>query len=435
MMPSSRTSIPAADASTEDPPSSLVLARDFNAVRQTTIALCEPLEPEDCVVQSMPDASPVKWHLAHTTWFFEEFILSAHVPGDRVHHPQFSYLFNSYYNAVGQRLPRSQRGLITRPTVQEVLDYRAAVDRRMTEFLGNSDAELIQRVAPLLTLGLNHEQQHQELLLTDVKHALWHNPLYPVYTHRDAAPRETAPALRWLAYPEGVRWVGYEGEGFAYDNEGPRHREFVNGFRIASRPVTNGEYLEFMADGGYSRPDAWLSDGWAAVQQQGWVAPLYWEQRGDQWWTFTLSGMLPVNPAEPVCHVSYYEADAFARWAEARLPTEAEWETAADVAISGNFLESGRFHPSPAVSGSDTEPVQIFGDVWEWTASAYLPYPGFRPASGAVGEYNGKFMCNQHVLRGGSCASPRDHLRPTYRNFFYADARWQYSGIRLAQSL
>ncbi|WP_152053628.1 ergothioneine biosynthesis protein EgtB [Tautonia marina] len=433
MTSSPHTSLPAAGGSTDNLPASDVLIQNFTSVRHTSIALCEPLNPEDFVVQSMPDASPVKWHLAHTTWFFEEFILAAFAPGYRVHHPQFSYLFNSYYNAVGQRLSRAQRGLITRPSVQEVFEYRAAVDRSMTEFLDGADLDLLHRIRPLLTLGLNHEQQHQELLLTDLKHALWHNPLRPVYKHRDPASMENAPALRWLAYPEGVRWVGYEGDGFAYDNEGPRHREFVNGFRIASRPVTNGEYLAFMADGGYSRPDAWLSDGWATVQQQGWVAPLYWEREGDEWWTFTLAGMLPVNPAEPVCHVSYYEADAFARWAGARLPTEAEWETAADVAISGNFLDSRRYHPAPTISGTDTEPDQFFGDVWEWTASAYLPYPGFRPASGAVGEYNGKFMCNQQVLRGGSCVSPRDHLRPTYRNFFYTDARWQFSGIRLAQ--
>ncbi|WP_182830346.1 ergothioneine biosynthesis protein EgtB [Tautonia rosea] len=435
MMSSPRTPVPAPGGSTDDLASFSVLVRDFNAVRQTSIALCDPLEPEDFVVQSMPDASPVKWHLAHTTWFFEEFILSAFVPGYRVYHPQFSYLFNSYYNAVGQRLSRSQRGLITRPTVQEVFDYRMAVDQRMNEFLGGAEPDLIQRMVSLLTLGLNHEQQHQELLLTDVKHALWHNPLHPVFKHRNAEPVESALPMRWLAYPEGVRWVGFEGEGFAYDNEGPRHREFVDGFRIASRPVTNGEYLEFIEDGGYSRPDAWLSDGWSTVQSQGWDAPLYWERQGDQWWTFSLAGMQPVNLAEPVCHVSYYEADAFARWSGARLPTEAEWETAADVSITGNFLESSRYHPTPAVAGTDIEPLQIFGDVWEWTASAYLPYPGFQPASGAVGEYNGKFMCNQHVLRGGSCASPRGHLRPTYRNFFYADARWQFSGIRLAQSL
>jgi ergothioneine biosynthesis protein EgtB len=428
------TSVPASGSSTDTLTASHLLIQDFNTVRNTSISLCEPLQPEDFVVQSMPDASPVKWHLAHTTWFFEEFVLAAHAPGYRVHHPRFSYLFNSYYNSVGQRIARSQRGLITRPSVQEVLDYRAAVDRSMMEFLGGSEPDLIGRIAPLLVLGLNHEQQHQELLLTDLKHALWHNPLRPVYKPRGPEPMGTAPTLRWLAYPEGVRWVGYEGSGFAYDNEGPRHREFVQGFRIASRPVTNGEYLEFMADGGYTRPDAWLSDGWATVQQQGWVAPLYWERQDGQWWTFTLAGMLPVSPAEPVCHVSYYEADAFARWSGSRLPTETEWETAADVAITGNFLDSGRYHPTPPGSAMDTEPVQLFGDVWEWTASAYLPYPGFRPASGAVGEYNGKFMCNQHVLRGGSCASPRDHLRPTYRNFFYADARWQFSGIRLAQT-
>ncbi|RUL89608.1 ergothioneine biosynthesis protein EgtB [Tautonia sociabilis] len=427
-------------AAVDDPPCpqssspAEALAIAYRGVRQASAALCDRLEPEDFVVQSMPEASPVKWHLAHTTWFFEEFVLAPHEPVFRPFHPQFAFLFNSYYNAVGARISRDRRGMLTRPTARQVLSYREQVDSRVEELLRAADPEAIRRIAPILTLGLNHEQQHQELLLTDLKHAFWHNPLRPAFADRLSDPPSEAPPLRWISYPEGIRWIGHAEGGFSYDNEGPRHRQFVPAFRIASRPVTNGEFLEFIADGGYSRPNHWLSDGWAAVQQLGWEAPLYWERVDGSWCTFTLAGMLPVNPAEPVCHLSYYEADAFARWAGARLPTEAEWETAADVAIAGNFADSGRFHPAPAPSlAPNDEPAQLFGDVWEWTASAYLPYPGFRPSAGAVGEYNGKFMCNQHVLRGGSCATPASHMRPTYRNFFHPDARWQFSGLRLCR--
>jgi ergothioneine biosynthesis protein EgtB len=410
------------------------LIRDFLDVRRASTGLCSSLEPEDFVLQSMPDASPIKWHLAHTSWFFEEFILAANDPAYRSFHPQFSFLFNSYYNTVGQRIPRPQRGLLSRPTVRETLSYRESIDERVVTFLGAIDSELLKKVAPIVVLGVNHEQQHQELLLTDLKHALWHNPIRPSFRERSAEAPAGSSSRQWISYPEGIRWIGHGGGGFAFDNEGPRHRQFVDAFRIASRPTTCEAFLEFIADGGYCRPDHWLSDGWAVVQQQGWEAPLYWERRDNGWWTFTLAGMAPVIAEEPVCHVSYYEADAFARWSGCRLPTEAEWETAADVSVTGNFAESGRFHPCPAPGGPGNEPVQVFGDVWEWTASAYLPYPGFRPAPGAVGEYNGKFMCNQHVLRGGSCATPRSHVRPTYRNFFYPDARWQFSGFRLAQT-
>ncbi|QDV38269.1 ergothioneine biosynthesis protein EgtB [Tautonia plasticadhaerens] len=422
---------PGVPPSPSDPVDSLI--RDFLRVRRASTGLCSTLEPEDFVLQSMPDASPAKWHLAHTTWFFEEFILSAVDPGYRTFHPRFSFLFNSYYNAVGERIPRPRRGLLSRPTVREALAYRESIDERMVVLLRSADPSQVERFAPLVVLGLNHEQQHQELLLTDLKHALWHNPLRPAFRDRPAGPAVDAAPRRWISYPEGVRWIGHGGDGFAFDNEGPRHRQFVEAFRVASRPATSGEFLEFIADGGYDRPDHWLSDGWAAVQQHGWRAPLYWERGDDGWSTFTLAGMRPVDPAEPACHVSYYEADAFARWSGCRLLTEAEWETAADVAVSGNFADDERFHPAPPAGGPENEPAQVFGDVWEWTASAYLPYPGFRPAKGAVGEYNGKFMCNQHVLRGGSCATPRSHIRPTYRNFFYPDARWQFSGVRLAQ--
>ncbi len=403
------------------------LAARYRAVRRLTERLCEPLEVEDYQLQSMPDCSPPKWHLAHTTWFFETFVLAAHDPGHRPFHPLFNYLFNSYYEAVGDRWPRPARGLLSRPTVAEVYDYRRSVDERMVRLLDRADAA----VAPLVELGLNHEQQHQELLLTDLKHGFALNPLRPAYA--DVSPRAASAAqpLRWEARPAGLHWLGHEGSGFAFDNESPRHKVYVQAHEIASRPVTAGEYLAFVEDGGYDRPELWLSDGWAARRQHGWTAPLYWERAAGGWQLFTLHGMRPLDPAEPVCHVSYYEADAYARWAGARLPTEAEWEVAAaGREVDGNFLESGRLHPAP-----DPGTGQFFGDVWEWTASPYAAYPGYRPAAGALGEYNGKFMCNQMVLRGGSCATPAGHVRPTYRNFFPPDARWQFSGVRLAKDV
>jgi ergothioneine biosynthesis protein EgtB len=412
----------------------------YRAVRGLTERLCAPLGPEDYVVQSMPDASPVKWHLAHTTWFFETFLLAAFDPGHQPFHPHYGYLFNSYYNAVGDRLPRPRRGLLTRPAVEEVYRYRAHVDAHLGRLLRDADEARLRRLGPLVELGLNHEQQHQELLLTDLKHAFSCNPLRPAY--RDppappaAVPATSAPAA-WIDYPEGVREIGHAGERFAFDNEGPRHRVFLAAFRLAARPVTNGEYRAFVEDGGYQRPEPWLSDGWAARQAQQWEAPLYWERDGDGWVQFTLEGMRPLRDEEPVCHVSYYEADAFARWAGARLPTEAEWEVAAaDAPVDGNLLDDERFRPVPApTAASASHPAQLYGDVWEWTASPYVAYPGYRPVAGALGEYNGKFMCNQLVLRGGSCVTPRSHLRPTYRNFFPPDARWQFSGLRLAKDL
>jgi ergothioneine biosynthesis protein EgtB len=406
----------------------------FQDTRQFSEGLCAPIAAEDYVVQSMPDCSPTKWHLAHVSWFFETFLLTPNVEAYRSPDSDYVYLFNSYYNAVGDKYPRPRRGMISRPTVAEVYRYRAHVDEHVLDLLECSDDADLGKLAPIVTLGVNHEQQHQELILTDLKHMLSHNPIHPVYVER-APEAQTAPApVKWTSYPEGVRWIGHAGDSFAFDNEEPRHREFVHAFQLASRPATNADYLEFMRDGGYQRSDLWLSMGWATVQQDGWESPLYWEQRDGEWWQFTLSGFRPVNPAEPVTHISYFEADAFARWAGGRLPTEAEWEVAAEgIPLDGNYADSGRFHPQPLQTTDDTVPAQMFGDVWQWTQSSYAAYPGFRTAPGALGEYNGKFMCNQYVLRGGSCATPRSHIRPTYRNFFPPDARWQFSGLRLAK--
>jgi ergothioneine biosynthesis protein EgtB len=416
-----------------------LLAR-YRQVRSALEAACAPLSPEDLVVQSMPDASPAKWHLAHTSWFFETFVLSdPALGGYRPFHPKFGYLFNSYYDAVGDRHPRPKRGLLTRPSADEVYRYRAHVDAELTERLLKVSDTDFERLRSVIELGLNHEQQHTELAFTDVKHAFSQNPLRPAY--RDCgplAPREAfvtrSVTTTWVLLEAGVRRIGHSGVGFAFDNEGPAHRVFLEPFALASRLVTCGEYLQFMADDGYSRPELWLSDGWAAKRQHGWDAPLYWEKQGDGWLVYTLGGMRPVVEAEPICHVSFYEADAFARWAGARLPTEAEWEVAAiDQPLAGNLLEQDRLHPIPLTV--DETLVQLFGDVWEWTQSPYVSYPGYRPLAGALGEYNGKFMCNQMVLRGGSCVTPRTHIRPTYRNFFPPEARWQFTGLRLARSL
>jgi ergothioneine biosynthesis protein EgtB len=412
------------------------LAERYAAVRHCTEELCRGLEVEDFGVQSMPDASPTKWHLAHTSWFFETFVLAAALPDYRPFHPQFNFLFNSYYNAVGARQPRERRGVLSRPTVREVFAYRAHVDRHMAELVGDGADDRLGPLGPTVELGLHHEQQHQELLLTDIKHVFACNPLHPVYRERPPAEPTGAEPLRWLQYGGGLCWVGHADGGFAFDNEGPRHRVHLAGFEVASRLVTCGEYLAFLEDGGYERPALWLSDGWNVCQRERWAAPLYWEKRGGRWWQMALAGMCPVDEAEPVCHVSYYEADAFARWRGARLPAEAEWEVASEgVPLTGNFLEGGRFHPAPAAADEVAGPLQMLGDVWEWTASPYVAYPGYRPAAGALGEYNGKFMCNQLVLRGGSCATPHSHIRRSYRNFFPPDARWQFSGIRLARDL
>jgi ergothioneine biosynthesis protein EgtB len=409
------------------------LAARYAAVRRATESLCEPLSPEDCALQSMPEASPAKWHLAHTSWFFETFVLEGS-PGYRAFSPHFRFLFNSYYNSVGDQYPRPRRGLLSRPSLSEVLAYRAHVDGRVLALLSDGE-EVPAGLRDVIELGLQHEQQHQELILTDVKHLLSCNPMRPAYRSRPPAPAADPGPLRWKRFESGLRWIGHEGAGFAFDNETPRHRVFLASFELASRPVTAGEFLEFMQDGGYARSELWLSDGWQVVCARGWEAPLYWERRDGAWVSMTLSGIREVRREEPVCHVSFYEADALARWAGARLPTEAEWEVAASEArVQGNFLESGLLHPAPlAPEGAAEGPAQLYGDVWEWTGSSYAPYPGYRPPAGALGEYNAKFMSGQLVLRGGSCATPCNHVRATYRNFFPPDARWQFSGVRLAR--
>ena len=401
------------------------LSSRYAAVRAATEALAAPLSAEDQQVQSMPDVSPTKWHLAHTTWFFETFLLGPELQGYEPFDPAFHYLFNSYYEAEGPRQPRPERGLITRPSLERVLAYRAHVDAGMARLLASGSAG---RVADLVELGLNHEQQHQELILMDIKHVLSRNPLKPAYHAAPAAAsREPAP-LRWQAFPAGLRQIGHGGDGFAFDNERPRHRVYLEAFEIADRLTTCGEYLGFIEDGGYRRPELWLSDGWAMVQAEGWTAPLYWSGGEDGWRMFSLHGERPVDPAEPVCHLSHYEADAYARWAAARLPTEAEWETAAG---SSALEDSGGLHPSPDAGGEGLR--QLGGQVWQWTASAYLPYPRFRTAPGAVGEYNGKFMSGQMALRGSACVTPPGHARITYRNFFPPQARWAFAGVRLAR--
>jgi ergothioneine biosynthesis protein EgtB len=417
------------------------LGQRYGAVRRATEALAAPLSAEDCLVQSMPDASPVKWHLAHSSWFFESFVL-ARVDGYREYHPSYGYLWNSYYESLGARHGRAQRGVLSRPSLEEVRGYRAHVDAAVADALAGRVLDAPALAA--LELGLNHEQQHQELILTDLKHAFAQNALAPVYRARPAgaaagmagaASSPEAAPLRWSRRAEGLASIGHDGRGFSFDNEGPRHRVFLGAFELASRPVTNAEYAAFIEDRGYARPELWLSDGWDAVRAGRWEAPLYWRREADRYETFTLAGTEPVAGAEPVTHVSYFEADAYARWAGARLPTEAEWEVfAADARLGGHFVESGRLHPAPAPRHG-AEVVQLFGDVWEWTASPYVAYPGFCPFEGAAGEYNGKFMSGQMVLRGGSCVSPASHLRASYRNFFRPDTRWQFSGIRLARDV
>lgn len=409
------------------------LAASFTRVRAQTLALAAGLSAEDCQLQSMPDASPVKWHLAHSAWFFETFVLAA-VPEYRPFNPAFHTLFNSYYVGVGARAPRDERGLMSRPPLDEVRAYRAHVDAAMAEAFARAAFD-DERLA-LIELGLQHEQQHQELILTDLKHHLSRNPLAPVYRARAAWPDGAVQPMSFVAFEAGLSHIGDDGNGFAFDSETPRHRVFLEAFELGARLVTNAEYQAFIADGGYARPALWLSDGWDTVQREAWTAPLYWldDQR-----LYSLAGAGLRHPQEPVCHVSFYEADAYARWAGARLATEAEWEHAAQtLSRDGNFVDSGCLQPAPLSSKAPTGGAggvqQMFGDVWEWTNSAYLPYPGYRPAAGAVGEYNGKFMINQMVLRGGSCATAADHIRASYRNFFPPAARWQFSGIRLARS-
>ena len=421
------------------------LLEQYRAVRETSHRLCEPLSPEDMTVQAIADTSPTKWHLAHTTWFFETFLLAPHLPGYQRFHEDFNVLFNSYYNSIGEQFPRPRRGLLTRPSVQAVFEYRSSVDAAMERLLEQPGEDLNE----LVTIGLHHEQQHQELLLTDIKYLFSQNPTFPVYMSQSSTAETSSVSshtLRsldeWCERNGRITAIGVsDSDAFHFDNEAPRHEVSIRPHALRRRLTTNGEYSEFVESGGYQTPELWLSDGWATVKSQQWNAPLNWVSRDGEWHEFTLRGLEKLNPAAPVCHVSFYEADAFARWSDARLPTEYEWESAArQTPITGNFLESDCWHPrpetgSPEPDATSTIPDQMFGDVWEWTCSPYLGYPGYRPAEGALGEYNGKFMCNQFVLRGGSCATSLPHIRASYRNFFPPDARWQFMGIRLARDI
>ncbi len=410
----------------------------FLSVRAKTAELVAPLSNEDASLQSMPDASPAKWHLAHTSWFFETFILEKFQLHFQPFHSSFKVLFNSYYNGVGDKHPRAERGLISRPDLSTVLAYRDSVTERMAELissLGNKEPET--ELTNLIWLGCNHEQQHQELILTDIKHLFSKNPLKPAYQKRWPLTPIEGRKPRWHRYEADLVEIGHKGSHFAFDNETPRHRVFLEAFELASHPVTHGDFAAFIADGGYRRPELWLSMGWDWVNAQDIAAPMYWELQDGKWLTFTLHGMVDIDVNTPICHVNFFEADAYARWRGARLPTEAEWEHAASkVATTGNFQESRALHPLAMREETTPEhPQQLFGDVWEWTSSAYLGYPGYVAEAGAVGEYNGKFMCNQFVLRGGSCVTPQQHIRATYRNFFPPDARWQFSGLRLAKNI
>jgi ergothioneine biosynthesis protein EgtB len=409
-------------------------ATRFARTRATTMSLVSPLSAEDCQVQSMPTASPVKWHLAHTTWFFETFVLGRD-PAYRAFRPEFKDLFNSYYVSIGEAWSRPRRGLVTRPSLAEVMEYRAHVDAALEKHVALGGVDDEERALEMWTieLGLAHEEQHQELLLADVKHLLAQNPLFPAYAPALPSAFGAAPKPRWHSFAGGLVEIGHSGPGFAFDNETPRHKVHLEPFALASRPATNEDWLAFVEDKGYARPELWLSEGFEVVRTQGWRAPLYWIEREGRWHEFTLSGLRPLDPTAPVCHVSGFEADAFARWNYARLPTEAEWEHAAQsLPVRGRFADTRRLHPERAPAGDDGL-VQMFGDVWEWTSSDYAPYPRFRPWAGDLAEYNGKFMCNQRVLRGGSCATPSGHVRASYRNFFALDTRWQFTGVRLAR--
>ena len=422
---------PSAAAASSNPDRA-ALARCFEAVRARSLRLIEGLEPEDMVIQSMPDVSPTKWHLAHTSWFFETFLLEAHQAGYRHFDDTYRYLFNSYYEAIGPRHPRPARGMLSRPTARQILRYRAHVEEAMRRLIAQADDVVLAKIAPLLVLGLNHEQQHQELIVTDIKHVLAGQHDMPAIRAAAKPSPSGVASMDFIGFEGGLLEIGHEGAGFAFDNESPRHKVYLAPFELASRPVSCGEYAAFIADGGYRRAEFWLSDGWHALNERGWQAPLYWRRDGERWSIRTLSGERGLDEREPVAHLSYYEADAYAAWAGKRLPSEAEWEIAArGLAMDGNFLDGDMLHPRAGAGGTGLQ--QMFGDVWEWTRSAYLPYPGFAAAAGAIGEYNGKFMSGQMVLRGGSCATPADHIRPTYRNFFPPDARWQFAGLRLAE--
>ncbi|WP_084645803.1 ergothioneine biosynthesis protein EgtB [Marinimicrobium agarilyticum] len=420
----------------EPPSQRALLGRLYEGIRAASVELCQPLVAEDFCLQAVKETSPPKWHLAHTTWFFETFLLQPFLPDYKDFHPAFQHLFNSYYNAVGEQFARPMRGLLTRPTIDEVMAYRASVDQSINQLIDTCDQENLPAVSKLLELGCNHEEQHQELLLTDLKYSFSLNPIKPVYQSApsDVANDDAGSTVRssqWWEYQGGLCEVGHTGSGFSFDNEHPRHKVYLEPYRLSPWLVTNGEFLAFIEAGGYDRPEFWLSDGFAEATAQGWKHPLYWRLVNGRWYEFTLSGERPVNMNEPVTHVSFYEADAYARFCGKRLPTEAEWELAAEtVPVEGNLRESGRLHPAPA---DGVNP--LFGDTWEWTASSYSPYPGYEPEAGAVGEYNGKFMINQMVLRGGSCVTPAGHIRASYRNFFYPPDRWQFTGIRLAEGI
>jgi len=409
------------------------LLQHFKDVRAFSNYLVEPLEVEDFVIQASEFASPTKWHLAHTSWFFETFVLEKFEDGFESLHPQYAYFFNSYYLQTGVPFTRAKRGVLSRPTVKEVFEYREYVNEQIELFIESASDDVWEEAAKVVEIGINHEQQHQELILTDLKYMLGQNPLLPGYreTKHDAASK--VESINWTSFEEKITEIGSAGGEFTYDNEHPQHRTLVQDFKLSDRLITNGEYLEFMNEGGYSESKLWLDEGWSAVNNNEWKAPLYWFKRDGEWMQFTLSGAREIDLNEPVTHVSYYEADAFARWKGVRLPTEQEWEHACrDLEIEGNFVEKGNFHPAD-VESSAQKLKQMYGDVWEWTMSAYAPYPNYKPLPGALGEYNGKFMANQYVLRGGSCATSQTHIRKTYRNFFHADARWQFSGIRLAK--
>ena len=413
------------------------LIAKYTAVRKFTEQLCEPLGKEDFVVQSMPDVSPTRWHLAHTSWFFETFILKPELSGYETPNELYNYLFNSYYNAVGEQFPRPERGHLSRPTVDEVFTYRHHVDHEIIRLFETLDEHKISSLESVFVLGLHHEQQHQELMLTDIKHVFFQNPIYPAYVMIEQPKiTDNYQELSWTAFEGGQIQHGFSGSEFSFDNETPRHDVLLQPFELGSRLVTNREYLSFIKDGGYSQAALWLSDGWALINQESWIAPLYWIHQENQWFEFTLSGLVPLNLDSPVTHLSFYEADAYANWCGARLPSEIEWEHAAQsLQIEGNFVQTQLFHPAPAEPTAGSQLSQMFGDVWEWTRSPYSPYHGFKSASGAVGEYNGKFMSSQMVLRGGSCVSSSDHLRSTYRNFFYPHSRWQFMGVRLARDV
>ncbi|WP_223669153.1 ergothioneine biosynthesis protein EgtB [Kangiella shandongensis] len=415
----------------------------FETVRAFTESLCEPLEVDDFGLQAMAETSPVKWHLAHTSWFFETFILKRYERGFKPYNPQYEYLFNSYYNAVGQQFPRPQRHLLSRPTVSEVFEYRQFITSKIVNLLKSLTSEQYDEALSLVVLGINHEQQHQELLLTDLKYNLYQNPLMPHYrkTNDDNVSLYRKPVEHdWLRFQPGLAVIGKDVEAdvnseFGFDNESPQHQHYLNGFELGNRLVTNAEYMEFIEHGGYECSEFWLSDGWDVRQQKQWHAPLYWFKDGGLWYHYTLAGVKPVNDDDPLAHVSYYEADAFASWKGARLPTEQEWEVAArNQPVKGRFVDAYYLKPVQATEADD-KLLQLYGELWQWTSSSYSPYPGYKPLAGAVGEYNGKFMANQFVLKGGSCATSKDHIRSTYRNFFYPEARWQFSGIRLARDL